>query len=270
VYLDYFGLRELPFNITPSPRFLYRTEGHRRALEHIVFGVRQRKGFILLTGDVGTGKTTLCRAMLQTLGTNYRTALILNPCLSATQLLRAIVAELGITPAKGDQLRLRELLNELLLNELSADRDVVLVIDEAQLLSFELLEQIRLLSNLETDDRKLIQIVLSGQPELSRKLADTRLRQLRQRITTRCHLDPISRDETERYIHHRLRIAGGSDRPSFTAPAIDSVHCHSCGVPRLVNAICDMSLLSAYAQQQNRVNTEHVESAVGDLRESLT
>lgn len=270
MYLDYFGLRELPFNITPSPRFLYRTAGHRRALEHVVFGVRQRKGFILLTGDVGTGKTTLCRTVLQTLGTDYRTALILNPCLSVTQLLRAIVTELGVASAKGDQLRLREMLNELLLDELRANRDVVLVIDEAQLLTFELLEQIRLLSNLETDDRKLIQIVLSGQPELSRKMADARLRQLRQRITTRCHLDPISRDETERYIHHRLRIAGGNGRPSFTAPAVDTVHCHSSGVPRLVNAICDMSLLSAYAQQQDRVDTAHVESAVDDLQESLT
>lgn len=270
MYLDYFGLGELPFNVTPSPRFLYLGSGHRRAMDLLLYGVKQRKGFIVLTGDVGTGKTTLCRALLDRLGRDYRTALILNPCLSETQLLRAIVTELGISDARGDRLKLREMLNACLLDELAARRDVVLIIDEAQHLGLDLLEQVRLLSNLETDDRKLLQIVLAGQPELAARLADPRIRQLRQRITVRCNLQPITYQETEDYIRHRLAVAGGNGQPSFDPGAVQIVYEHSSGVPRLVNAICDMALLAAYTDQQVRVDRRHVESAVNELQESLT
>ncbi|MCH7526937.1 MAG: AAA family ATPase [Planctomycetes bacterium] len=269
MYLDYFGLCEHPFNITPSPRFLYMTDGHRQALEHLLFGIRNRKGFIVLTGDVGTGKTTLCRALLLELGDDYRTGLILNPCLSETQFLRAILAELGVGPVKGDRLTLRDLLNRWLLDQVSLHKDVVLIIDEAQHLSLTMLEHIRLLSNLETDDRKLLQIVLVGQPELAAKLNDPRLRQLRQRIAVRFALVPLSRDETEGYIRHRLNVAGGGDRPTFERDAVGTIHERASGIPRLINSISDMSLLAAYAGGTDCVTMAHVRSAAEELEECL-
>lgn len=266
MYLDYFGLRELPFNITPNVRFLYLTDGHRRALEHLTYGVQQRKGFIVLAGDVGTGKTTLCRALLAQLGDRYRTGLILNPCLSETQFLRCVVSELGASPVSRDRLAVRETLNHMLLDDLRVGREVVLVIDEAQHLSLGLLEQLRLLSNLETDDRKLLQIVLSGQPELLAKLADPRLRQLRQRIGVMCSLEPLSLEETASYIQHRLTVAGSTGRPTFETQAVGTIHERAHGVPRLVNALSDMSLLAAYAQRHDRIDSSHVDCAVDELQ----
>ncbi len=269
MYLDYYGLRELPFNITPSPRFMYLSDAHAQAMDHLMFGVQLRRGFIVLTGDVGTGKTTLCRALLDRLDDRYRTALILDPCLSDTQLLRAILHELGCPDAKGDRLTLRERLYQLLLDEFQAGRDVVLVIDEAQHLTYAQLEQVRLLSNFENDDRKLLQIVLSGQPELDTKLAAAKLRQLRQRVTVRYRLRPINSDETNAYIRHRLTVAGGNGRPSFADAAVEEIHARSSGIPRLVNAISDISLLAAFASQNDCVTCVHVAKAVDDLRESL-
>lgn len=269
MYLDYFGLREPPFNITPNPRYLYFTATHRQALEHLTYGIEQRRGFILLTGDVGTGKTTLCRALLERLESTHRTALLLDPCLSETQMLRAILHELGLSDVKGDRLALRETLNQFLLGEMSAGRDVALIIDEAQHLSLAQLERIRLLSNLETDDRKLLQIVLSGQPELAVRLADPRLRQLRQRITVRCRLEPIGRDEVDGYLTHRLSVAGADRRLLFEPDAVCDIFDRTAGVPRLVNAVSDVSLLAAFADRTPRVNRSHVASAAEELRESL-
>jgi general secretion pathway protein A len=265
MYNTFYGFTDAPFSITPDPRFLFYSDRHREAFNHILFGVRERKGFIQLTGEVGAGKTTVCRAILEELGPSYRTALILNPCMTSTQLLRAILVELGLKPQRADRVACLDMLNHFLLEQAAAGNDVVLLIDEAQDLEAELLEQVRLLSNLETDERKLLQIVLVGQPELREMLEDRRLRQLRQRITVRYHLNPLSRDETECYIQHRLHVAGGNSRPSFSPWAIRKVHQYSGGIPRLINAVCDKTLLCGYVTGTDELGLRHVRRAIREL-----
>jgi general secretion pathway protein A len=264
MYNEFYGFREAPFNITPDPRFLFFSDRHREAYNHILYGLRERKGFIQVTGEVGAGKTTVCRALLEDLGPRYRTALILNPCLTGDQLLRTILIELGLE-APDDRVAGLQLLNQYLLDQLGEGNDVVLLIDEAQDLSFDLLEQIRLLSNLETDQRKLLQIVLLGQPELRDKLNDSRLRQLRQRITVRYHLAPLSREEMARYIQHRLQVVGANGRPSFNRWALGSIYRYSGGVPRLVNAVCDKALLCGYVTGDDQLTWKHVRRAIREL-----
>ncbi|HMF09343.1 MAG TPA: AAA family ATPase, partial [Thermoanaerobaculia bacterium] len=253
MYEKFYGFREAPFNITPDPRFLFFSDKHREAFNHVLFGIRERKGFILVTGEVGAGKTTVCRAVLTALDSRYRTALILNPILTGTQMLRAILVELGAKPRKLDRAGYLDALNALLLEAVARGQDVVLFIDEAQDLEPDLLEQLRLLSNLETDQRKLLQIVLLGQPELRDKLDRKDLQQLRQRITVRYHISPLSREETERYIAHRLRVAGGNGRPTFTTWALGAIHRYSRGVPRLINAVCDKTLLYGFVNETDRL-----------------
>jgi general secretion pathway protein A len=270
MYDQFYGFREPPFNITPDPRFLFFSDRHREAYNHILFGIRERKGFIQVTGEVGAGKTTLCRALLEELGPNYVTALILNPCLNPTQLLRSILTELGLTPGKADRATCLALLNEFLLDQLAKGGDVVLLIDEAQDLSAELLEQVRLLSNLETDQRKLLQIVLIGQPELREKLDDRSLRQLRQRITVRYHLTPLSRPEIERYIQHRLQVVGANGRPAFTSAAIRAIFRYSGGIPRLVNAVCDKALLAGFVEGKDLLTWWQVRRAIRELEGKFT
>ena len=264
MYNEFYGFQEAPFNITPDPRFLFFSDRHREAYNHILFGLRERKGFIQITGEVGAGKTTVCRALLEELGPSYRTALILNPCLTGDQLLRTILIELGLEPSD-DRVTALQRLNQYLLDQLAEGNDVVLLIDEAQDLSPDLLEQIRLLSNLETDQRKLLQIVLLGQPELREKLDDPRLRQLRQRITVRYHLAPLDRREMERYIQHRLQVVGANGRPSFNRWALGSIYRYSGGVPRLVNAVCDKALLCGYVEGDDRLTWKHVRRAIREL-----
>jgi len=264
IYNDYYGFREAPFNITPDPRFLFFSDRHREAFNHVLFGIRERKGFIQLTGEVGAGKTTVCRAILEELGPRYRTALVLNPCLTAPQLLRTILAEFGL-PRRADRTASLETLNRFLLDQVAGERDVVLVIDEAQDLDLELLEQVRLLSNLETDQRKLLQIVLIGQPELREKLDARALRQLRQRITVRYHLTPLDRDETERYIEHRMNVAGCDRAPTFTPWAFRKIHGYSRGVPRLINAAVDKTLLAGFVDDADRLTARHVARALREL-----
>jgi len=264
MYNDFYGFREAPFNITPDPRFLFFSDRHREAYNHILFGLRERKGFIQITGEVGAGKTTVCRALLEELGPQYRTALILNPCLTGDQLLRSILIELGLEPSDDRVIGLQRL-NQYLLDQLAEGNDVVLLIDEAQDLSHDLLEQIRLLSNLETDQRKLLQIVLLGQPELREKLDDPGLRQLRQRITVRYHLAPLLRQEMEHYIQHRLQVVGANGRPSFSRWALGSIYRYSGGVPRLVNAVCDKALLCGYVEGDDHLTRRHVRRAVREL-----
>src|SRR4051812_36971534 len=253
-YLQYYNLNEAPFTITPNPRFLYLSPKHREALNHLLFGIRERKGFVQLTGEVGAGKTTLCRAMLEQLDGRYATALILNPVMSANELMKAIAIEFGL-PVNGlDRLDTLGVINQFLLQQVERGKDTVLIIDEAQDLTDELLEQVRLLSNLETDNRKLLQIVLMGQPELRDRLNNPRLRQLRQRITVRYHLPPLSRVEVNKYIQHRLQVAGARGAPYFTQPALWRVYSYSQGIPRLLNAVCDKALLAGFVSQQEKIN----------------
>ena len=265
MYEAFYGLREPPFSITPDPRFLFYSRRHREAYDHLLFGISQRKGFIQLTGEVGAGKTTLCRALMEGFGADVSSALVLNPMMTEIQLLRTLLKELGLSPKGNDRVRLMDRLNEYLLDELSAGRDVVLIIDEAQDLSNQLLEQIRLLSNLETDQRKLLQIVLLGQPELRAKLDQHELRQLRQRITVRYHLAPLDLRETEQYLAHRLKVAGAEDRPTFTYWGVRAIHRYAGGVPRLINAVADKTLLCGYVEEKDRLGWWQVRRAIRDL-----
>ena len=265
MYLNFYGLSEPPFSITPNPRFLFFSAKHREALNHLLYGIRERKGFVQLTGEVGCGKTTLCRALLEQLGENYSTALILNPVLNKAQLIKAIAMEFGLHVNGKDRLETVEVINKFLLNQVQVGREVVLIIDEAQDLTSDLLEQVRLLSNLETDDRKLLQIVLMGQPELRERLNRHELRQLRQRITVRYHLKPLKHAELGQYVHHRLQVAGANGAPYFTQPALWRVFRYSRGIPRLVNAICDKSLLAGFVQQEERINFKMVGRAIREL-----
>ncbi len=266
MYLSYYQLNRMPFNITPDPRLLYFSAQHQEAYNHLLFGIRERKGFIELTGEVGAGKTTVCRRLLEELGPGYQTALILNPCLDFDLLLRAIITELGITVSLHDRLEYLQALNKFVLDQAGKGHDVVVIIDEAQDMDDDLLEQIRLLSNLETDNQKLMQIVLMGQPELREKLAQTHLRQLRQRITVRYHLGPLNLADTTCYINHRLTLAGANGRPRFDPAAIKLVHKYSGGIPRLINAVCDKSLLAGYVTHSDLINKRVVKLAIEELQ----
>jgi general secretion pathway protein A len=269
VYLDHYGLKEEPFSITPNPRFLFFSVRHREALNHLLYGIRERKGFVQLTGDVGAGKTTLCRALLDRLGKNCSTALILNTGLDADGLLKAIATEFGLEVRVLDRYNTIAAIYGFLLRQVEASRDTVLVIDEAQNLAPELLEQVRMLSNLETDDRKLLQIVLMGQPELRQRLDLPELRQLRQRITVRYHLTPLALNEIAGYVRHRLEISQAKRPPQFTGPALWRVYCYSKGVPRLINAVCDKCLLAAFVEEQYSIGYRRVGAAIRELEGKL-
>lgn len=253
MYLDFFGLNEKPFSIAPDPRYLYMTEQHREALAHLLFGIGDEGGFVLLTGDIGTGKTTVCRCLLNQLPENVEVAYIVNPRVSASELLESICDELAIDcTGKTTVKSLVDSLNAFLLEAHAAGRNTILIIDEAQNLADEVLEQLRLLTNLETSEKKLLQLILLGQPELNDKLAQFNLRQLAQRITARFHLRSLSYDDTESYIYHRLHVAGFRG-DLFSRSALKQIHQRSKGVPRLVNVICDRSMLAAYATEQIKI-----------------
>ena len=265
MYLDYYGLNEPPFDITPNPRFLFYSAKHREAFNHLLFGIRERKGFVQMTGEVGAGKTTLCRAILEQLDERYATALILNPLMSPAELVKAVAQEFAL-PINGlDRLDTIAVINQFLLQQAEDGKETVLIIDEAQDLTDELLEQVRLLSNLETDNRKLLQIVLMGQPELRDRLNNPRLRQLRQRITVRYHLLPLTRQEVRQYVQHRIHLCGGNGTPCFTRPALWRVFHYSQGIPRLVNAVCDKALLAGFVAQRERIDMRLVGRAVREL-----
>ena len=267
MYTSFFGLNEPPFSITPDPRYLFMSERHGEALAHLVYGVTESGGFIQLTGEVGTGKTTLVRTLLQNrLPDNADVAVVLNPQLSDLEFLETICEELGIADAdaSGSSKALIDSLNHHLLMAHADGRRVILVVDEAQNLSRDVLEQVRLLTNLETSKQKLLQIILIGQPELRELLARTDLRQLAQRITGRYHLEPLSRDETAEYIEHRLRVAGALG-DVFDGGAKKEVFRLSQGVPRLINVICDRALLGAYSREARSVSRNLVRRAAAEI-----
>ncbi len=268
MYERYYDLDERPFSITPNPRFVYLSQRHRDALAHLLYGVGQggSGGFVQLTGEVGTGKTTLCRVVLEQIPENTRIALILNPMLSPAELLRAVCVELEIDleGTDGSLQQIQDRLNRFLLERHGAGEKVVLIIDEAQNMNRDALEQIRLLTNLETATDKLLQIILIGQPELRELLARAELRQLAQRITARFHLDPLNREETEHYIRHRLQVAG-AERCPFTTDGLRAVYETSEGVPRLINIIADRALMAGYAREADRIGAGLVRAAAREV-----
>jgi general secretion pathway protein A len=266
MYESQFGFTERPFSLTPDPEFLYLSGSHRRALDHLLFGLESGEGFIVVTGDIGVGKTTVCRAFLSRLSGRYVTSLIVNPLLTEKELIRAILEDFGVESPPGTKKDCLDALNRFLLAEAQERRSPVLIVDEAQNLSPSLLEQVRLLSNLETEKRKLLQIVLIGQNELKEKLALPALRQLNQRVTVRAEIRPLDRKETAMYIRHRLGVAGGADRTLLSPGAERAVHRRSGGVPRLINMMCDRAFLSAYVRGAGRVEGCDVRRA----RESLS
>ena len=269
MYLGHYGLREPPFSITPDPRFVFLGERHRDALAHLMFGITQGGGggFVQLTGEVGTGKTTLSRLLLAQLPAHVRVALVLNPQQEPVQLLESVCEELrvDVEGRRGNAKALVDALNAHLLDAHAQGLRVVLVIDEAQALPVATLEQVRLLTNLETDTQKLLQIILIGQPELRDVLAQPGLRQLAQRITARFHLTPLDATGTAAYLRHRFRVAGGRHFP-FDDAAIRRIHLRSGGIPRLVNVIAERALLAGYARDRSGIDAALVEEAA---REAL-
>ena len=267
MYTKYFGLHEKPFTLSPSPRFMYLSKNHKEAFAHLLFGINNHYGFIELIGEVGTGKTTILRALLgQLQNENCSVALLINSCPTGIDLLRSINHEFGINATSIFSNELLTELNRFLLSENEAGRTVVLVIDEAQNLHPEVLEQVRLISNLETENDKLIQIVLSGQPELETLLGRTNLRQLNQRIAVRYRLDSISMSETYAYIRRRMEVAGGeTGGVIFTNSAIKLVYLYTLGVPRMINILCDRALMIAYGKERRRIDYRIISRGIREI-----
>jgi general secretion pathway protein A len=274
MYEEYYGFTEKPFSLTPDPKYLFRSESHANAFELLHYAVRRREGFIVVTGDIGTGKTTLCRALLEEIDRKTFSALVLNPFLSEEDLLKLILQDFGVVSredvkrgrlARVSKQELIETIYDFLLSLLPLRASALLIIDEAQNLPMPVLEQIRILSNLETDKEKLLQIVLVGQLNLQPLLKAPQMRQLDQRVSIRYQLRPLSRDEVAAYVSHRLNVAGASASVTFQARALDMVHRRTKGIPRLVNLVCDRSLLAAYAGRTNRVSPEMVFQAAENL-----
>lgn len=265
MYESYFGLKEPAFNLTPDPKFVYFSRHHQEALSAMLYGIESRRGFIQLTGEIGAGKTTLCRAFLKRLTGNVHTSLVLNPRFSEFELLQVIVEDFGIKPLHKKKKDYLDALSQFLLDELKKGFNAVVIIDEAQLLTVKAMESIRLLSNFETATQKLLQIVLVGQPELKTLLDRSDLRQVNQRISIRYHLPALTREEVGNYIAHRLSVAG-TDKIYFSEQAIDTVFQISGGVPRLINALSDRAMMAAYTQSSKLIVPSMVEHANADLQ----
>lgn len=268
MYEQFYGLTDKPFSLTPNPRFVFYSQQYREAEGQLLYGINNREGFMLVTGQPGTGKTTLCRDLIEKLDREKsQSALIFNPFLNGVEMLAALLTEFGVSvPPGGTRKDLLDRLNQFLLAQLALGKSCVAIFDEAQHLSAEFLEQIRVLSNLETDQEKLIQIVLVGQPELLDKIRTPQMSQLDQRVSIRCTLNDLDEQETDRYIHHRLNVAGARGQIRFTPKAVSEIYRASHGVPRLINLICDRALLAGYAAQTRDIQPEHVRKAVAALR----
>jgi general secretion pathway protein A len=267
MYAAYFGLKENPFNLSPEPRYLFLSEHHRDALNCLIYGIQEKKGFVLLSGGIGLGKTTICRSLLESLDGSVATALIFNTAISDMDLLETVLTEFGIKSKKGSKTKKTyiDVLNKFLLKNFGEGKTAVLLIDEAQNLSHGVLEQLRMLSNLETEREKLLQIILVGQPELNDTLMLPVLRQLNERITVRYALQPLCPREVRDYIEHRLKVAQGPGSLKFTNGAFDLIYNFSEGIPRRINALCDRALLIAYTKNVSKINRKIVKLAVTDI-----
>ena len=280
MYEAFFGFREKPFHVTADPTFLYPSRHHQEALAHLMYGIRERLGFIMITGEVGTGKTTLAKTLVERLEGPVHSALILNPTLSAAQLLRAVLRDFGLgseatglpqQPPSRSRSELLVTLERFLLRQAESTGNAVLIIDEAQALSTATLEQVRLLSNVETPKRKLLQIVLIGQPELEQRLEkDVRLRALRQRVAVRYPIQPLNAEETAGYILHRLQAAGSNGTTRFTEEALAAIARLSDGVPRRINLLCDQALVAAFVRESREVDESVIQEAAGILTTATT
>lgn len=265
MYCQFYGLKERPFNVTSDPAFFFLSKRHQEALAHLLYGVSQRKGIIVITGEIGTGKTTLCRFFLDQLGKNTKTAFIFNPYFSELQLLEVIMRDFGINVKFKTRLSFVWEFNKFLLSEAGAGNNVVLIVDEAQNLKPRQLEQIRLLSNLETEKEKLMQIVLVGQPELNRKLDLYELRQLQQRVMVRYHIMPLDKDEVQIYINHRLNVAGSPSRVKFADEVLQIISNFSSGIPRLINILCDRALLAGFVAETDIIDVNIIKKCITEL-----
>ena len=267
MYAAYFGLKENPFSLSPEPRYLFLSEQHRDALNCMIYGIKEKKGFVLISGDIGIGKTTICRSLINLLDDSVETALIFNTAISDLDLLETVIGEYGIAIISGSKTKKNyiDVLNDFLLRNFAAGKTAVLVIDEAQNLSHGVLEQIRMLSNLETETEKLIQIILIGQPELNNTLILPALRQLNERITVRYDLKPLSSPEVREYIQHRLKVAQGPGSLQFTKGAFNLIYTFTEGIPRRINALCDRALLIAYTKNVSKIDRKIVKLAVHDI-----
>jgi len=267
MYAAYFGLKENPFKLSPEPGYLFLSEQHRDALNYLIYGIKEKKGFVLISGDIGTGKTTICRKLLHVLDPTVETALIFNTAISEVELLESVVREFGITLPEGAGTKKKyvDALNEFLLQNFAAGKNAVLLIDEAQNLSHGALEQIRMLSNLEAEKEKLLQIILIGQPEIKHTLTLPALRQLNERITVRYDLKPLPADAIRIYVDHRLGVAGGPGKIEFTQGAYRQVFDFSEGIPRRINALCDRALLIAYTRNIGRIDRRMIRRAARDI-----
>ena len=265
MYTDFFGLSAKPFELLPNPKFLYLSKGHRKALSYLQYGVQEHAGFTLLTGEVGSGKTTLVRDIINKISGDITLSMIFNTKVDGRQLIAMINADFGLVTEGKEKVDLIADLNDFLLEECSSNRQPIIIIDEAQNLTADALEEIRLLSNLEADNFKMVQIILVGQPELKQIIAQPSLRQLRQRISISCHLNPLNREESEEYIYHRLATVGSRDCVTFMDGVIDEIFRFSDGVPRLINLICDFLLLSAFVEETHNIDMPLVADAVSEL-----
>ena len=262
MYEDFYGFKEKPFNVTPNPKFFFPSQRHTEALDRLLYTINEKRGFAVITGEIGSGKTTVCRTLLSRLDTATKVAMITNTRLTPKQMLVSILEGLGVCLNSGTKPGLLSALNKFLLEQLSLDFNVVLIIDEAQNLSPTVLEEVRMLSNLETEEEKLIQIILMGQPELRAKLALNELAQLKQRISVQYHISPLSRDEMAGYINHRLGIASSnaSIHVIFTGEALDEIYACSGGLPRVINMVCDDALLIGYAEETKEITPQIIEA----------